>query len=399
MPHRRVFAQRLCRLRIIVLLCFVMTLSLTPLLSAFSQSPGAPPELLNEGSVSLIGVTELIDVNFGPADLMFCTPYPEGMHFVTTGEYLKLKGEVTQSQVDRSHGGQVVARDTVAHTEMYIPRPTATGWDAWTILLTRLLADEFRSKLPGKEQVVLRIAPDGHIKVIGKIAFVPAVDQSNRFVTAAMVPDLEKQFDESLNKAVIRLSTSGRMRFPSGATATEAEMVATFSVDRGLNTWFPDLHLIEDIPQDQESLWTARICAILDEGGLYAVADRLRGLLPLANRRRYVLTPRYDKLETEGIPSISNSLLTQGAQDYLTVTLTDYLKHQHLYEAELLAQQVCNDRAFKHGARATFPPHPLHMQDKSIAFIYNILDTNYVKSRQRKVLEELAYERRRRSNP
>jgi len=341
----------------------------------------APPQVQQNGSIVVTGRTDYTDLDFGPADLTFFYTQPEGEHFVTTGEHLYLHGEtkLTQSHVYNPNGGCVSGRE-----EIHKPRPDATGWDAWTILFARRLAWEFHSKYPGKEQVLLEVFPDGKIEIAQQLAFVPALDKNDNFVTEATVPNLRASFDEAVQSAVFNVSQSKRVKFPAEATATRALMLATFSVDKNLNTWFPDLRLVEDIPQTQEALWTARICGILDEGGLYVTSDRLRKLLPISNRRHFIVEGTYPKLEITGTATELNSLLTQDGLDCLYILLKDHLAQKRYQQAQKLAQSIANARNFKrvtnanHSWTAKFIP-------PNLEFTRHILDANFVRFAQKKI--------------
>jgi hypothetical protein len=302
------------------------------------------------GPVRLRGQATYLEMtNFGLTDLIFCTKRPEGLHFVTTPEHLYLGNEtrLTKTQLT-NRNGQLVYREGTEQSDMYIPRRAATGWDAWMIGFTRSLADEWTSVVPGKEQFLLKVLPDGQVTVIQPIAFVPSINDKNEFVTEKMVPDLRQTFESSVSEAIIRASESGKLVFPHDATATEAIVSVTFNKDKNLETCLPDVRLVQNVPQDQLSLWTARICTILDTGGLYDVSDQLRKGFPRAARNHFIPDGFYPDVETVGTPSAANSLLTPDAKCYLHLAIADYLRGHQYYEAQALAHRIVNDGRLKH---------------------------------------------------
>jgi len=330
----------------------------------------------------------------GAVDLVFCTNYKIARHYVCLGKQLYLCNEtgLTKTDVRAKGNSQLVVRDSVAVSDIYIPRKDATGWDAWLITLARAVADNWVSTAIGKEQVIIEVAPDGKIKVLDVVAFVPAVGKDGKFMTEQMDPSIRETFSRAVLSAIDKVSQSGKVKFPAGSTATKAALSITFNVDNSLNVWTPDLSIVQNVPQDQHSLWVARIASIFDSFGMFCLADHLRQQLPQSCRRQYVPIGTYNDVEVYD-PSRKGPtppyMLTPDAYRFLTSTIDSFLKDGNYRAAERLAVVVSADTGFRRvwlrqSPNTVFGPAGgwTSWQDHNY---FTELDVSYVKQRAAKV--------------
>ncbi len=339
-------------------------------------------------TLTIPGTVSFLEVSSDETDHTFCTKRPSGPHFLTLGDHLYLSHE-TLPQLERIKGLRnhpFVMRDSVEQSQLYIPKTTPNSWDAWTIEFSRALADEWKSNVPGKQQVVLKVDQNQRVELLQSVAFVPAVDTNGRFVTRHELPTVEEDFAEAIESALERLSNSGKLRFPTGSTATNAIVTFTFNVDSNLDVWLPDLRTVKTVPEDQKSQWIARICTILDAGCIYKVSDALRSQLPAASQIHFIDDNSFRSLHSIRIAYVSGepmpqTLVTKEGQEYLLSSLKNYLKEARYREAELLAKYVASDCFLKTHWRSPPPP----TKEEHGNFSDDELDLAYVQAKRQKI--------------
>ena len=336
---------------------------------------------------ALPGKATFTEVASDEPDIIFCTIRQAGPHFLTLGNRLYLSNE-TIPQKERIKGirnHQFVLRSSQASLSL-MPSTYSTGWDAWVIRLNRAIADEWKSALPGKQDVVLEVKRDGTIRIFEPIAFTPAIGQTGSFVTAQEAPELQDTFFESIKEALANVSTATPVPFPEGSTATCAVICATFNVDKNLDVWIPDLRRLKDVPRNQRSLWIARLCSLLDAGNLYTVSDALRLELPSEARVRFVEENEFRSINAVGTACVdhgpfSQSILNMEAKAYLLKTLKEYLAKSRYLEAELLAKRVSTDCFLRTTCYGLHPPQ----KQKHGTSSYVEMDLQYLKAQKLKV--------------
>ncbi|MBL0185776.1 MAG: hypothetical protein IPP97_08600 [Candidatus Obscuribacter sp.] len=336
---------------------------------------------------ALKGKVSFEEIASDEPDIIFCTIQKAGPHFVTLGNRLYLANE-SIPQKERIKGirnHQFVMRSD-AESMNIMPATNSSGWDAWVIKLARKIADEWTSELPGKQDLILKIGKDGKIEVLESIAFTPAIDQNAKFVTEVEKPGLETAFTQSITRALNQAKTNNSIPFPAGSTATCAVITATFTVDKNLDVWIPDLRKLKNVPNDQRSLWIARICSLLDAGCLYEVSDVLRKELPLSTQIHFIPDDAFRSINAVGTACVdygpfSKSILTPEAKGYLLITLKHYLKENRYLEAELLAKRVSTDCFMRTACKNHLTPQ----EEKHGTFNDVDLDLQYVKAKKRTI--------------
>lgn len=336
---------------------------------------------------ALAGKISFEEVASDEPDIIFCTIRPAGPHFVTLGNRLYLANE-SIPQKERIKGirnHEFVMRSDPGSLNI-MPATNSSGWDAWVIKLDRVIADEWKSDLPGKQDLVLEVKKDGSIQIFESIAFTPAIDQNGRFVTEKERPGLQNEFAQSISKALDRAAATKALRFPEGSTATSAVICATFTVDKNLDVYIPDLRKLKDIPQNQRCLWIARICSLLDAGCLYEVSDALRKELPAEAQVRFVEENLFRSINAVGTACVdygpfSKFILTPEAKGCLLATIKEYLAANRYLEAELLAKRVSTDCFMRATWKGEFPLR----EEKHGTFSDIAMDTEYIRAKKRMV--------------
>ncbi len=286
-------------------------------------------------------------LNAGQDDLVYLTTRPTGKHFVTVAERLRLEDE-TALPITRIPEGErhsfIVGRSSAEDSARYSQQRESTGWDGWQIRLDRSLADEWSSKVPGKLQSQIRVRPDGRIDRVEIVACVPAVGNNGHFLSGQQMPDL-KSFEDSVEQAIERVSASRVLAFPATSTAKGVEVSVTFNLDKDLNHFITDLRTMSDVPLQEEALWRARICSILDGSGLTKVANHLRARLPEISRHTFTKVRTYKNWEQKS-GDLRSYWLRPEAQEYLITVLEHDLSDGRYHDAEVVTKRICMAKYF-----------------------------------------------------